>query len=29
MGDAASKAFVPPGKYDEFYNVVSGDLMAR
>lgn len=24
MGDAASKAFVPPGKYDEFYNVVSG-----
>lgn len=24
MGDAASKAFIPPGKYDEFYNVVSG-----
>ncbi|HEY3406307.1 MAG TPA: Sec-dependent nitrous-oxide reductase [Ohtaekwangia sp.] len=23
-GDAASKAYVPPGKYDEFYNVVSG-----
>jgi nitrous-oxide reductase len=24
MGDAAIKAFVPPGKYDEFYNIVSG-----
>lgn len=24
MGDAASKAYVAPGKYDEFYNVVSG-----
>ncbi len=24
MGDAASKTYVPPGKYDEFYNVVSG-----
>lgn len=24
MGDAANKAFVPPGKYDEFYNIVSG-----
>lgn len=23
-GDAASKAYVPPGKYDEFYNIVSG-----
>jgi nitrous-oxide reductase len=23
-GDAANKAFVAPGKYDEFYNVVSG-----
>jgi nitrous-oxide reductase len=23
-GDAASKAYVPPGKYDEFYNFVSG-----
>lgn len=25
-GDAAVKAYVPPGKYDEFYNFVSGDL---
>jgi nitrous-oxide reductase len=24
MGDAASKAYVAPGKYDEFYNFVSG-----
>ncbi len=24
MGDAASRAYVAPGKYDEFYNVVSG-----
>ena len=24
MGDAASKVFVAPGKYDEFYNIVSG-----
>jgi nitrous-oxide reductase len=24
MGDAATKAYVAPGKYDEFYNVVSG-----
>lgn len=24
MGDAASKVYVAPGKYDEFYNVVSG-----
>ena len=23
-GDAAIKAYVPPGKYDEFYNIVSG-----
>jgi len=24
MGDAASKVYVAPGKYDEFYNIVSG-----
>ncbi len=24
LGDAASKAYVPPGKHDEFYNIVSG-----
>lgn len=24
MGNAASKVFVPPGKHDEFYNIVSG-----
>jgi len=24
MGDAASKVFVAPGKYDEFYDIVSG-----
>jgi nitrous-oxide reductase len=24
MGDAATKVFVPPGQYDEFYNIVSG-----
>ncbi len=24
MGDAASKVFIAPGKYDEFYNIVSG-----
>lgn len=24
MGDAASRVYVPPGKYDEFYNFVSG-----
>ena len=24
MGNAASKVFVAPGKYDEFYNIVSG-----
>lgn len=23
-GDAASRVYVPPGKYDEFYNIVSG-----
>src|SRR5678816_2427755 len=23
-GDAASKVYVAPGKYDEFYNIVSG-----
>ena len=23
-GDAASRAYVAPGKYDEFYNIVSG-----
>src|SRR5687768_4085709 len=24
MGDASSKVYVAPGKYDEFYNMVSG-----
>ena len=24
IGDAASKVYVNPGKYDEFYNIVSG-----
>ena len=24
VGDAASKVFVPPGKHDEFYNIISG-----
>jgi nitrous-oxide reductase len=24
IGDAATRSFVPPGKYDEFYNIVSG-----
>src|SRR6187455_3055495 len=24
IGDAAAKAYVAPGKYDEFYNIVSG-----
>jgi nitrous-oxide reductase len=24
VGDVASKVYVPPGKYDEFYNIVSG-----
>lgn len=24
MGDAATRVYVPPGQYDEFYNIVSG-----
>ena len=24
MGDAASRVYVAPGKYDEFYSIVSG-----
>ena len=24
IGDAAAKSFVPPGKYDEFYNILTG-----
>ncbi len=28
-GDAAVKAFVPPGKYDEFYNFVSGGFSGQ
>lgn len=28
-GDAASKAFVPPGSYDEFYNFVSGGFSGQ
>lgn len=28
-GDAASKAYVPPGKYDEFYNFVSGGFSGQ
>lgn len=28
-GDAAIKAFVPPGKYDEFYNFVSGGFSGQ
>lgn len=28
-GDAAGKAFVPPGKYDEFYNIVSGGFSGQ
>lgn len=28
-GDAASKAFVPPGQYDEFYNFVSGGFSGQ
>jgi nitrous-oxide reductase len=28
-GDAARKAFVPPGKYDEFYNFVSGGFSGQ
>lgn len=29
VGDAASKAYVPPGKYDEFYNFVSGGFSGQ
>ena len=28
-GDAASKAYVAPGKYDEFYNFVSGGFSGQ
>ena len=28
-GDAAVKSFVPPGKYDEFYNFVSGGFSGQ
>lgn len=28
-GDAASKVFVPPGQYDEFYNFVSGGFSGQ
>jgi len=28
-GDAAQKAFVPPGKYDEYYNFVSGGFSGQ
>jgi len=28
-GDAAQKAYVPPGKYDEFYNFVSGGFSGQ
>ena len=28
-GDAAEKAYVPPGKYDEFYNFVSGGFSGQ
>src|SRR6476661_4272498 len=28
-GDAATKAFVAPGKYDEFYNFVSGGFSGQ
>jgi len=28
-GDAASKAYVPPGQYDEFYNFVSGGFSGQ
>jgi len=28
-GDAASKVYVPPGKYDEFYNLVSGGFSGQ
>ena len=28
-GDAAAKVYVPPGKYDEFYNFVSGGFSGQ
>src|SRR5690606_3146353 len=28
-GDAASKAYVPPGQYDQFYNFVSGGFSGQ
>lgn len=28
-GDSAVKAYVPPGKYDEFYNIVSGGFSGQ
>ncbi len=28
-GDAAAKAYVAPGKYDEFYNFVSGGFSGQ
>ncbi len=28
-GDAASKAYVAPGKYDQFYNFVSGGFSGQ
>src|SRR4051812_12772348 len=28
-GDAASKVYVAPGKYDEFYNIVSGGFSGQ
>ena len=28
-GDIAQKAYVPPGKYDEFYNFVSGGFSGQ
>jgi len=29
QGDAAVKAYVPPGQYDEFYNIVSGGFSGQ
>jgi nitrous-oxide reductase len=29
QGDAASKVYVAPGKYDEFYNFVSGGFSGQ
>jgi len=29
QGDAAVKAYVPPGQYDEFYNFVSGGFSGQ